>query len=184
MIDQFNLTEAEGKLRMDWRFPAYERVRGRLFHRTTCQGMRGILDSGEIKPNDGSFPFSFSKSITSYGFRNGYICLFDFEDTSIEDQIRTFVIWDNLIGQMGKTFFLLILDSTELRTHLSSSRSAPQPGQPNYGGCMRPIECWYSHPIRLNLVRHVVVVDHTGTRPEIRTYELSEIRKILDSFCP
>ena len=163
MIDQNDLSEDESKLRRDWRFPAYERVGGQLFHRTTCVGMRGILGSGEIRPNRGSFPFSFSRSSTSFGFLNGYICLFDFENTSAADQIQTFVIWDNLIGQIGKTFFLLTLDSREIRTHLISSRLAPQPGQPNYGGCMRPIECWYPSPIGLDLVRRIVVVNYTSS---------------------
>lgn len=184
MIDQSEVNEDEADLRRDWRFPAYERMCGRLFHRTTCKGMRGILTSGEIRPNDGSFPFSFKISQTSYGFQNGYICLFDFEGTSAADQIQTFVIWDNLIGQIGKTFFLLPLDSTELRSHLISSGLAPQPSQQNYGGCMRPIECWYPRPIALDLVTHIVVVCYTGPQPEIVNYQKSEISDGLASFCP
>lgn len=171
-------------MRRDWRFPAYKRVRGQLFHRTTCQGMRGILSAGEIRPNDGSFTFSFPMSKASYGFRNGYICLFDFEDTSDDDQIRTFVIWDNLIGQVGKTFFLLTLDSTKLRDELIPSSSAPQPGQSGHGTCMRPIECWYSRPIEIDLVKHIVVVCYTRAKPIIRSYGLSEIRKEINGFCP
>lgn len=177
-------TDAEINFRLDWRFPVYKYIRGRLFHRTTCQGMRGILSSGAIIPNNGSFPFSFPRSQASYGFRNRCICLFDFEGTSADEQIQTFVIWDNLIGQRGKTFFLVILDSTELRPHLISSRSVPEPGQPNYAGCMRPIECWYSRLISINLVRQIVVVGYTGAKPEICSYELSEIREKLDGFCP
>jgi len=171
-------------LRQDWRFPAYERVKGRLFHRTTCLGLRGILRSGEIRPNAGLFPVSFPTSRTSYGFLNGYISLFDFEDTSTVDQIRTFVIWDNLIGQMGKTLFLLTLNSLELRPDLIPSCLAPQPGQPNYGRCMRPIECFCPRPIGLDLVTQVVVVSYTGTEPEIRSSEVSEIREGIDGCCP
>lgn len=120
------MTEHEIILNRDWRFPAYERVKGRLFHRTTCVGLRGILRSGEIRPNTGSFPVSFQISKTSYCFRNAYISLFDFEDTSEVDQIQTFDIWNNLIGKMGKTFFLLTLNSPKLRPDLIFSRSAPQ----------------------------------------------------------
>jgi hypothetical protein len=168
----------------DWRFPVFERVRGHVFHRTTCPGLRGILRSGEIRPNiNRRFPFSFAKSETSYGVRNNYICLFDFEDTSAEDQIRTFSIWDNLIGQVGKTFFLIILDSTNLREKLISSTSAPQLGEPNYGGCMRPIECWYPVVIPLGFAKRFVIVSHAGPQPEICTFQPCEVMNFLDRFC-
>lgn len=183
MTDPRELNELETDLKQAWRYPAYRHIQGQLFHRTTCTGLRGILSCGEIRPNDGSFQFSFARSKTSYGFHHGYISLFDFQDTSVADQIRTFVIWNNLIGQVGKIFFLLVLDSSKLRTDLISSCSAPQPGQPNYGGCMRPIECWYPRPIRLDLVRDVIVVSHCGGQPEIVAQDASMIHEILDRRC-
>jgi hypothetical protein len=180
MLDSSDTIEQEVILKRDWRFPAYERVKGRLFHRTTCLGLNGILSSGEIRPNIGSFPLSFPRSRVSYGFRNACISLFDFEDTSEAEQIQTFLIWNNLIGQMGKTFFLLTLNSQQLRPDLISSRLAPQPGQPNYGGCMRPIESWCPHPISLDLVQELVVVSYTDAQPAICSFELPEIYKALD----
>jgi hypothetical protein len=153
-----------------------------LSHRTSCTGLRGILSCGEIRPNDGSFRFSFARSKTSYGFHHGYISLFDFQDTSVADQIRTFVIWNNLIGQVGKIFFLLVLDSSKLRTDLISSCSAPQPGQPNYGGCMRPIECWYPRPIRLDLVRDVIVVSHCAANRRLSLKRIYDSRNLGSSL--
>jgi len=184
MTDPGYLTELEIVLKHDWRYAAYQKIQGRLFHRTTCLGLRGIVRSGEIRPNDGSFPFSFPRSETSYGFRNAYISLFDFEHTSVSDQIRTFVIWNNLIGQVSRVFFLLLLDSSELRPHLISSCLAPQPGQPNYGGCMRPIECWHPRPIELKCVTEVIVVSYVGPQPEIFTRAISMATEILDCYCP
>jgi hypothetical protein len=47
---------------------------------------------------------------------------------------------------------------------------------------MRPIECWYAHPIGLDLVQKVVVVSYTGPQPHIRAYEVSAISETLDRY--
>ena len=71
---------------------------------------------------------------------------------------------------------------TAARSNLLSFGTVPTPAE--LRGCIRPIECWYPHPIGLDLVQQVVVVSYTGAQPDINSYELSEINEKLDKCLP
>jgi hypothetical protein len=64
------------------------RGHGHLWHRTSLPSLEDILRSGEIVPNTGQFPSTYTQSEHSYARYIGAVSLFDF-DTASEAEFET-----------------------------------------------------------------------------------------------
>lgn len=63
--------------------PIWKRLqgRGRLWHRTSLDSLKGIVRDGQIRPNTGQFPTSFGQSKVSRSRHLQGVSLFDFDSS-------------------------------------------------------------------------------------------------------
>ena len=57
---------------------------GAFWHRTSVAALPSIVGTGELRPNSGSFPYSYPQSKVSYASALKAVALFDFETASEE----------------------------------------------------------------------------------------------------
>jgi hypothetical protein len=134
-------------------------LRKGICYRTNVEGLMAILADGFIRPNRGEYPFTWAVSENSFGFRNGYVCLFDLESASEAEVIRTRESWQNLFVQFDPFTVVFMLDRAALQERL-----IPQSQQDPSLLFIPHVEVWYPEPIPLSAVQGVLLVsgDRSG----------------------
>lgn len=81
------------------------RGHGDLWHRTSVENLRGIVDFGAIQPTNARFGLRYA----SYGSYLGAVCLFDFDSESLEEILNQSGHWAQFLQDCGPaTVFLRI----------------------------------------------------------------------------
>lgn len=131
-----------------------------IFHQTTFKAFESIKSDGCVKNNkDGSFQQSYSQSKTSFGNKNGYVCLFDFreiktiDDPQIEKEI---LIRYNFMSDRITSNAYLILESKFHSEIIPNDQASTMKGDfmiPKY-------ECWYKDKLPLEKIKKVLIYQH------------------------
>jgi len=66
---------------------------GSLWHRTSIDSFREILQSGAILPSDGRFAPTYPQSNSCYGRHIGAVCLFDFDSEPLNQILLHAIKW-------------------------------------------------------------------------------------------
>jgi hypothetical protein len=130
-------------------------LKGTIFHCTTTDGLKGIMNDGFIKPNiKGDFK-SLLPNYNSFGFKKGYIHLFDFRNTD-----------DNIISQTYACYDFFKHDKenkcTNIIINYDKIKSSLIPNSMSDGWCIPKTECWCAVPIPTKYIKMVVVTNITG----------------------
>ena len=133
-------------------------LRRGVYHLTSVQGYRGIRRSGEIQPNEGSFPYTYPQSATSYARLQGYVSLFDFETPTISQCLLTRPLWDGFFIKHKPATLLISLDRKKLAPKLIPNDVALQVPQHERGTWLRHVEVWYPGPIPFGWVVTCILV--------------------------
>jgi len=106
------------------------RGRGSLWHRTDIPGLRAIVNSGQIRPNDGSLPSKYSPLYAGYHY--GAVCLFDFDTAPLNDVYWAARDWHKVL----KDFYPVSVVLEISRQHLVPESLIEQQGK----GWMPPMQ--------------------------------------------
>jgi hypothetical protein len=90
------------------------RGHGALWHRTSIGALRKILESGGIRPNDGSFPNSYCQSELSYGRLRKAVSLFDFDSEPVDRVLGEECTWGQFLTDCGRVTVIIELDREAL----------------------------------------------------------------------
>src|SRR5262249_5051027 len=141
--------------------PEFRRIytflnRDGYWHVTSPQGLKGIYESGAIKPNvNGRFPVSWHDiSQRSYGYIHNCVSLFDFAAATDEQFIQK---WDNahdiLVGQSEPIKILLLLNGKQLLSKIIPNSDVwPRTRDGECYGCIPFLECWYPDDIPVDAI--------------------------------
>jgi hypothetical protein len=116
-------------------------------HRTSIAGCRGILADGFIYPNDGRYPFTYSQSQKSYGFRQGYVCLFDFKIPTLYECFLSHETWAGILLDQEPVTVVVELRFQGLEQKLISEK------EPDGNFFIPYVEAWYPEPIPISFMR-------------------------------
>ena len=106
----------------DW----FSIVRKEICHRTGVQGLKKILETGAIRPNDGSFADTYPQSKESYARAKGYVSLFDFGALTDEECVGGMVHWYRFFFDQKPVTMVLLLDRPSLSDRLIPNRRAQE----------------------------------------------------------
>jgi len=84
-----------------------DRFAGLYLHCTSWQSFRKIFDCGQIIANTGQFKVSYGQTLRSYGYREGFVPIFDFVSPRRRDILRHASNWGSFLygnGSKGKLF--------------------------------------------------------------------------------
>lgn len=135
-----------------------------LCHCTSLKGYRDILSDGFIRPNDGTFPYSFPQSENSCCRMLDSVSLFDFE-TAPTEQIfdrRFHPNWSPFIFAHRPVTVILKIWRDVVDDRLISSNEANK--RTGGGVVIRPVEACYPGPIPIDGVRGAIVTYALGPR--------------------
>jgi hypothetical protein len=83
----------------------FDRFAGLYLQCTSWQSFRKIFDCGQIIANTGQFKVSYSQTLRSYCYREGFVPIFDFVSPGRRDILRHASNWGSfLYGGGGKLF--------------------------------------------------------------------------------
>jgi hypothetical protein len=144
------------------------KLRTGLYHRTSLKHYEGIRRAGVIIPNAGQFEVTYEQSKGSYGFRNGYISLFDFESVRLNIYNEFFQEWVGFFGYLVPATLILKINRKQLKDKLIPNGSA----QLGVDFFIPYAEVWYPEPIRLTSVQTYIIKFEDGSNWQL--YDSSE----------
>lgn len=138
-----------------------KRIHGELIHCTSIEACSGILNTGEILANKGQFEFNYPHSQDCFGFRNGWICLFDLAcQTERELAIHHFK-WQSFFLPNSYARVICMLDRSSLKEDLIPNSRRPLPQDEDYATAFPYVEAWYPKPIPVqNIKQWLFTVEH------------------------
>lgn len=123
-------------------------LREGVYHSTDEKGLEGIIKSRQIKPSNGSLPFTSSQSANSYATHKQYVSLFDFETQSEEVCREQFWKCDKFFYTHKGPRILIKLDRKTLAPEIVTYNTAHE--EVHYRKVKIPhVEVWYPKPIPL-----------------------------------
>lgn len=144
-----------------------------IFHVTSPSGYRGIVESGEIRPNTGQFNYTYPQSANSYAAMKRMVSLFDFESC---EQIQVVEQWLKCEGFF--TRFRPLTYVLKLRRDLMPApliRYEQATAEIGYRHMKIPhVEVWSPIPVPLGAVGAVIVVRRDPIR--FRTMSPKDLR--------
>ena len=158
----------------------FHEIDGLLFHVTSEVGLKGIMNDKAIKPYDGTFPAAWSvhKNATTYGLKNNYVCLFNFQNCLIENKLKYPSQWHNVVLSHSPFNFLIELDYELLKDNLILNEIAVE--ETKYSIKFIPyVEIWHKKPILLSSFKKI----HIMTNILTNTNEDYFIRKLDIDDC-
>ena len=136
------------------------RLYGKVFHVTSPEGYKGIIENREIKNNNNKeVAFPFANSERSYGRKKGWICLYDLREVPEKDRE---------IGFDRGRFFRLdyfkynpyyLFINEKLYPQLIPWTQANEQYLKGDTIIVPFIECWYPADIQLEYITEVLIVD-------------------------
>jgi hypothetical protein len=145
-------------------------LRHGLYHVTSPNGFRGIVETGAIFPNDGHFPHTYPQSIKSYATKRGAVALFDFESASDQHFVEYWYLCEDFFYHHAPLTYVLAIDRSQLPAMLITYEQALAElgfGTPK----IAYLETWCPVPVpfgaitRVTIVRKLPIRYHTF-RPE------------------
>ena len=103
-----------------------------LCHRRGIGGLRNIIDTGFIRPNNGSFPDTYPQSKHSYARANNLISLFDFETPTEKQILQQMDNWYSFFVDHKPVVVALTLNRHILSSKLISNEKAVENTQGKY----------------------------------------------------
>lgn len=153
-----------------------------LFHCTDIRGIVGIGESGKIEPNTGDFPFSFPQSQASFGFNNGWICLFDFSGLEERQLALHHWKWQSFFITHCIMKIILKLTRANLTKKLIPNSIRPLPNDNNYKVAMPIVESWYPEPIDIQSISKCIIAVQKNLKLIVSEYELNELMDALRKY--
>lgn len=155
-----------------------------LLHLTSPEALLEIMRDGFLRPNIGQFPHSCEKSARGFARSMGYIALFDFETTNVEDVV---VAWDTT-----RFFFYLFnpltlglwIERECLIQSLIPNSAAPGISSPRYELNVPYVEVWYGSPIPITAFKlGLAIIRPIGKEPPyIEAVEIAELYEFSKEF--
>ena len=136
--------------------PTFAFLRGKcsLWHRTSIEGLRGILAAGAILPNDRRFPFRYPQSKISYARRCGAVSLFDIYSLPEEWALLMGMDWVRYLTDQPRATVWIRIDPARLHPdrlllprELSARLSSIPDTHPEWGECLAYVEALYRGPL-------------------------------------
>lgn len=162
--------------------PLFRSIRKGLIHCTGYKNIDLIINDGFIRPNDGTFPFSFGYSKNSYAYINHYTSLFDFETASYCECIDScWGKWEPVLIREYPTV-LIQLEKSRLPYELIPWKKARE----DVGGKKKWIpyvETWHPGPIPISAAFRLLLI-LPPTKPSIQEFfDDSSIIRPLEYRC-
>jgi len=125
-------------------------LRDRVFHITPQKGFDGIMKDGVIK-RSGEIPSKWKKS---YGWKMGYVCLFNLRNVSDEKIDKALYQYDflNPESALYNPFFLILSERAYPQLELSEQKPF------RAGTWIQYVECWYPTDLPLDKITKIVEV--------------------------
>lgn len=139
-----------------------------LWHRTSVESLKQILDHGAIEPNDGRFPETYPQSKSCYGRYIGAVCLFDFDTEPLDEILVHAWKWAAFLTDRGAATVLIRIARDALDpTKLTLPPEVKYPNMPRVQGhdgaayvptYIPRVEAWYRAPVRAAAFREFVLI--------------------------
>ncbi|MFZ1388103.1 MAG: hypothetical protein WBP46_14725 [Thiolinea sp.] len=158
--------------------PVFNFINGKVFHVTSENGLKGIMDSGFIKPFDGTFKASWnlSPNATTYARTKNYVCLFDFKNCSPSQSIKYPEQWHNLVLRYNPFNFIIEINEDFLKSDLIYNESAVE----EYGYSIKfvpRVEIWSKTPIPVNAFKCIFIMYNSNmSESHIKAYNIKELK--------
>lgn len=133
----------------------YPILKDGVYHRCSLDSYRSIYKDQYIKPNDGSFKFTYPQSQGNYGYKNGWVCLLDFR-TDLIKLVRTVWNWAQFFRDQKPLTLVFELEREKL-PKLIPSNAVPKVGQEGYLNHIGYVEAWYPEPIPTSAIKKYLI---------------------------
>ena len=140
-------------------------LRREIFHTTSRDSLRAILDLGEIRPS-GEFEHATSyRPDVHYGGRCGYVCLFDFETPTEEECLNRYRSkWGNVLRYHSPVTVAIKLRRSAIPNLIPNK--PPELVRDEHGQLFQPsyipkVEVWSADPIPTSAILAYIVIDAT-----------------------
>jgi len=141
------------------------RLRRDIFHTTSLNSLRAILDLGEIRPS-GEFEHATSyRPDVHYGGRCGYACLFDFETPTEEECLKHYRNkWGSVLRCHSPVTIAIRLRRSAIPNLIPNT--PPELVRDEHGQLFQPVyipkvEVWSAEPIPTSAILGYIVIDAT-----------------------
>jgi len=139
----------------DW----FSIVRREVCHRCSVEGLRNILETGAIRPNDGSFPDTYPQSQDSYARANHYVSLFDFATQTEQECVQQMHYWYRFFFDQKPVTIVILLDRQSLAARLIPNKEAQEhTGERDYPIFLPGVEAFYPEPIPCELFTGYLII--------------------------
>lgn len=133
-----------------------------VFHVTSVSSFKSILSQEELSPNFGRTAFTFSKSKISYGYKNNYICLFNFTEPKPEKIELMQPQWIHIIAKHNPTILIRLEERKIFDKIIQNSTLGVGYGNPDFmrsNYCIPHVEAWYPEPIKVEKFKDIFEID-------------------------
>ena len=139
----------------DW----FSIVRKEICHRSGVEGLKSILETGAIRPNDGSFPDTYPQSQDSYARVNQYVSLFDFKALTDEECVGQMYHWYRFFFDHKPVTIVILLDRQSLAAKLIPNEKAQEDTRGrDYPIFLPGVEVFYPEPIPCKLFTGYLII--------------------------
>jgi hypothetical protein len=134
-------------------------VKKELCHRRGINGLKGIFETGAIRPNDGSFPDTYPQSRVSYARIHNLVALFDFENATKEQLLEQMDNWFKFFFDRKPVTIAIMLSRKFLSKKLISYKVAAKERGKQYHQTIIPhVEAFYPEPIPCEVITGYLII--------------------------
>lgn len=133
----------------------YPILKDGVYHRCSLRNCLSILSHKEIRPNTGQYEFTYPQSEYNFGYKNGWVCLFDFK----KDPFHIYIAhdtWSIFFQQYEPITITLELNRSQLAEIIPNEYYDTE----GHKGMTRIpyVEAWYPIPIPISKIENIIVV--------------------------
>jgi hypothetical protein len=140
--------------------------KGCLLHRTSLTSFGRICESGWVHPYQDGFSETYSVSAHGYGRVKGYVCLFDLDAASDEENAITYLTWRSFLFDCPPVTVVLCFPRQALEASLIPNSAAPKVGDDDYKLYIPFVEAWSGTPLPLTAVgKYCLIVASSYDEP-------------------
>lgn len=134
-------------------------LRKDICHRTGLEGLKNIMDTGGIRPNDGTFPDTYPQSKQSYARVHHYVSLFDFKTQTDDECLSQIHNWYRFFFDRQPVTIVILLERKFLAPKLISNEKAVQDTKGTHNPIFLPfVEVFYPEPIPCDAVTGYLII--------------------------
>lgn len=133
-----------------------------VFHVTSASSLKSILIKGELSPNFDGTKFTFQQSKISYGYKNNYVCLFNFILPKFEEIELMQRQWIPIIKKHKPTILIRFEEIDILDKFIQNSTMGVGYKNKNFmhsNYYIPHVEAWYSEPIKVEKFKDIFEID-------------------------